>query len=131
MTSWTDDQLKQLRQLSNHKVVADVSGEYNWMHNITGKWEVHSVKVFEDQNTAYSWLYFWIDKWGKELDDRFSSKLKQDRRKLKSIKRSKRMTNKEKIQSIRTLMTNYTLQDIANELSVSASTVKRSIRQMT
>tara|TARA_R110002124_G_C8746785_1_gene497899 strand:- start:335 stop:730 length:396 start_codon:yes stop_codon:yes gene_type:complete len=131
MTSWTDDQLKQLRQLSNHKVVSDISGEYNWMHNITGKWEVHSVKVFEDQNTAYSWLYFWIDKWGKELDDRFSSKLKQDRRKLKSIKRSKRMTNKEKIQSIRTLMTNYTMQEIANELSVSASTVKRSIRQMT
>lgn len=131
MTSWTDDQLKQLRELSNHKVVADISGEYNWMHNINGKWEVHSVKVFKYQNTAYSWLYFWIDKWGKELDNRLSSKLKQDRSKLKSIKRSKFMTNKEKIKSIRTLMTNYTIQEIANELSLSASTVKRSIRQMT
>ena len=125
MTSWSDLHLEELSNLSNHKVVADTAGEYNWMHYINGKWELHSIKVFEEENTAWNWAYFWVDKWGKELDDRRATQARRSKRRLKAIRRSVSMTNKSKALEIRTLMTDWTQQEIANELSISRSTVKR------
>lgn len=125
MTSWSDLQLEELSDLSNHKVVPDTAGEYNWMHKLNGKWEIHSIKVFEEENVALNWLYFWIDKWTKELMDRKALQARRANRRLKAIRRSVTMTNKTKALELRTLMTSYTIQDIANELSVSLSTAKR------
>jgi hypothetical protein len=128
MTSWTDDQLEQLANISNHKMVEDAGGEYRWMHNINGKWEVHSIKVFEDINTPYSWLYFWVDKWDEELKNRREKAFRSKNRKLRAIKRNSRLDNKTKVLRLRTLMPEYTQQDIANALSISLSTVKRYLR---
>ena len=125
MTSWSDLQLEQLRKLSNHKVVPDTAGEYNWMHKLDGKWELHSIKVFEDENVALNWLYFWLDKWGKELDDRLALQARRAKRRLKAIRRSITMTNKEKAIELRTLMTSWTQQEIANELNINRRTVIR------
>ena len=125
MTSWSDLQLEELSKLGNHKVVADTAGEYNWMHYINGKRELHSIKVFEEENKAWNWAYFWVDKWGKELQDRRATQARRSKRGLKAVRRSVSMTKKEKALAIRTLMTSWTQQEIANELSVSRSTVKR------
>ena len=125
MTSWSDLQLKELRELNNHKVVSDIAGEYRWMHKLDGKWEVHSIKVFKEENVALNWMYFWSDKWNKELQDRRATQARRSKRRLKAIRRSVTMTKKEKALEIRTLMTSWTQQEIANELSISRSTAKR------
>lgn len=125
MTSWSDLQLEELSNLSNHKVVPDTAGEFRWMHKLNGKWEIHSIKVFEQENVALNWLYFWLDKWTKELMDRKAMKARRAKRRLKAIRRSITMTNKEKALEIRTLMTDWTQQEIANELSVNRKTVMR------
>ena len=63
MTNWSDEQLERLVNVDNHKMVKDVAGETRWMHSLSqGKWNTHSIKVFEDEKKAYSWLYFWIPK---------------------------------------------------------------------
>ena len=68
MTNWSDEQLERLVNVDNHKMVKDVAGETRWVHSLSqGKWNTHSIKVFEDEKTAYSWLYFWIPKWDSEL----------------------------------------------------------------
>tara|TARA_R110000765_G_scaffold413152_1_gene513082 strand:- start:80 stop:469 length:390 start_codon:yes stop_codon:yes gene_type:complete len=125
MTSWNDLQLEKLSNISNHKVVPDIAGEFNWMHNINGKWELHSIKVFEQENVAYSWMYFWLDKYNKELTDRRATQARRSKRRMKAIRRSVTMTNKEKALEIRTLMTSWTQQEIANELSIGKRTVER------
>ena len=96
MTSWNDLQLDKLSNISNHKVVPDIAGEFNWMHNINGKWELHSIKVFEEENVAYSWMYFWLDKYNKELTDRRATQARRSKRGLKAVRRSISMTKKEK-----------------------------------
>ena len=125
MTSWSDLQLEELSNRTNHKVVPDIAGEFNWMHNINGKWELHSVKVFEEENVAYGWMYFWLDKYNKELTDRRATQARRSKRRMKAIRRSVTMTNKEKALEIRTLMTSWTQQEIANELSIGKRTVER------
>ena len=125
MTSWSDLQLQELSNRTNHKVVPDTAGEFRWMHKLNGKWEIHSIKVFEQENVALNWLYFWVDKWTKELQDRRAIQARRSKRRLKAIRRSITMTNKDKALEIRTLMTDWTQQEIANELSISRSTVKR------
>ena len=125
MTSWTTEELEQLSNIDNHKIVKDVAGEYRRKHKLNNKWEMHSIKVFEDNKTPYSWLYFWIDKWGKELMERRSEASKIARRKIRSIRRSKRMPDKEKAIQIRNISDSYTVQEIANELSKSKRTIER------
>mgnify|MGYP003676021954 CR=1 FL=1 len=125
MSSWSDLQLEQLSNRTNHKVVPDTAGEFRWMHKLNSKWEIHSIKVFEEENVAYSWMYFQLDRWDKELKDRRATQARRSKRRLKAIRRSVTMTNKSKAIELRTLMTDWTQQEIANELSISRSTVKR------
>ena len=125
MTSWTTEELEQLSDLDNHKIVRDSAGEYLWKHKLDNKWEMHSIKVFEEINTPYSWLYFWIDKWSKELRERRARVARQTRRRMNRVRRSKRMTNKEKAIEIRNISDSHTVQEIANELSISKRSVER------
>jgi hypothetical protein len=125
MTSWTTEELEQLSDLDNHKIVRDSAGEYLWKHKLDNKWELHSIKVFEEINTPYSWLYFWIDKWSKELRERRARVARQTRRRMNRVRRSKRMTNKEKAIEIRNISDSHTVQEIANELSISKRSVER------
>tara|TARA_R110002073_G_C9007254_1_gene539492 strand:- start:76 stop:474 length:399 start_codon:yes stop_codon:yes gene_type:complete len=131
MTSWSDLQLKELSLRSNHKVVPDTAGEYRWMHKIDNEWSIHSIKVFEDEDQAYSWMYFWVAKWDAELMDRQTRTARGKQRKLRALRKNTRKTTTQKIQELRTLMAEYTVQDIANEFGVSRSTVDRAIKLMT
>ena len=125
MTSWSDKQLEELVNMDNHKIVQDTAGEWRWMHNISGKWEMHSIKVFDDSNLPYSWLYFWVDLWNSELKERRAKDFRSRNRKLRALKKNSRVSNKEKVLRIRTLMPEYTTADIANLLSVTRQTVSR------
>tara|TARA_R110001592_G_scaffold247171_1_gene509225 strand:- start:302 stop:691 length:390 start_codon:yes stop_codon:yes gene_type:complete len=129
MTNWSDEQLERLVNVDNHKMVKDVAGETRWMHSLSqGKWNTHSIKVFEDEKIAYSWLYFWIPKWDSELRLRKSTRAIKVRKRLKRIKRSVRMIISDKIIEMSVLLPNYTHTDIANELGVSRSTVTRALK---
>ena len=129
MTNWSDEQLERLVNIDNHKMVKDVAGETRWMHSlIQGKWNIHSVKVFEDEKMAYSWLYFWVPKWDSELRLRKSTRAIKVRKRLKHIKRSVRMMVSDKIIEMSILLPNYTHTDMANELGVSRSTVTRALK---
>ena len=129
MTNWSDEQLERLVNIDNHKMVKDAAGETRWMHSlIQGKWNIHSIKVFEDEKMAYSWLYFWIPKWDSELRLRKSTRAIKVRNRLKRIKRSVRMIISDKIIEMSILLPNYTHTDIANELGVSRSTVTRALK---
>jgi hypothetical protein len=128
MTSWTDEQLDRLVNIDNHKMVKDSAGETRWMHSLlNGVWDIHSIKVFEEEKLAYSWLYFWITKWDEELRLRKSTRAIQVRKQVKRIKRSVRTVVSDKVVELKSLLTSYTNQEIANELGVSISTVKRAL----
>lgn len=125
MTSWTNSELKQLCDLSNHKISPDIAGEFRWYHKLNGKWDIHSIKVFEDENKPLSWMYHWRAKWSEELEQREVKANRSIHRKLRAIRKSVRKTNKVKALEIRTLMKDYTIQEIANELSLGKRTVER------
>ena len=125
MSSWSNLQLQELSNRTNHKVVRDIAGEFRWMHKLNSKWEIHSIKVFEEESVAYSWMYFQLDRWDKELKDRRATQARRSKRRLKAIRRSVSMTNKSKAIELRTLMTDWTQQEIANELGVNRKTVMR------
>jgi hypothetical protein len=131
MTNWTDEQLERLVNIDNHKMVKDTAGETRWMHTLEeGVWDIHSIKVFEEEKLAYSWMYFWITKWDDELRLRKSTRAIKVRKRLKRIKRSVRMLLSDKIIEMSELLPSYTHLDIANELGVSTKTVQRAIKQM-
>tara|TARA_R110000751_G_scaffold53664_1_gene116086 strand:+ start:744 stop:1133 length:390 start_codon:yes stop_codon:yes gene_type:complete len=129
MTSWNDEQLERLVNIDNHKMVKDSAGETRWMSSMVHtKWDIHSIKVFEEEKLAYSWLYFWITKWDDELRLRKSTRAIQVRKRLKRIKRSVRMLVSDKILELSELLPSYTHTDIANELGVSRATVTRALK---
>ena len=128
-TSWSDNELKQLIDIDNHKMVKDVCGDIRWYNKINGKWKIHSIKVFVNFTLPYSWLYYWLSLWEKELKSRKLTKHKSDRKKLKSIRESTRMLIANKVVEISELLPEYTQQEIANELGVSVKTVQRAFKK--
>ena len=95
MTSWSDLQLQELSNRTNHKVVPDTAGEFRWMHKIDNEWSIHSIKVFEDEDKAYSWMYFWLAKWGQELMDRQAKTFRGKQRKLRALRKNTRKTTRD------------------------------------
>ena len=52
-TSWTDSQLEQLYKPFNHKIEFD-GYQYKWLHKLDGVWNIHSLKLFDDENSLVS-----------------------------------------------------------------------------
>ena len=130
MTSWSDKDLECLSQLENHKIVQDIEGEYRWMHRLSGgKWDIHSIQVFESEKTPLEWMYMWVSLWDKELKSRKSEAFKMVRKERNRIHRSKRMSKAEKSISLRNLLPELTQQEIANEIGVGIATVKRYLKK--
>jgi len=129
MTSWSDSELEQLSSVDNHKVIKDIAGEYRWMHKLNGKWSVHSIKIFENESTPLAWMYMWLTMWSDELKSRREAATRKLRRERKRINRSTRLTIKEKAKALRTLLPDFTQQELANEVGVGIATVKRYLKQ--
>ena len=128
ITSWSNESLSELSNRNNHKVVKDTAGEYRWYHKLNGKWSIHSIKVFEDEATPLHWMHTWLSLWRGELDKRVTKKANRDRRSKKSILRSFKTSKQEKAILLSKLLTSHTQVEIANELSINVSTLKRYLR---
>ena len=128
-TSWTTEQLHQLSQRFNHKIVKDNAGEYRWYNNIENKWQIHSIQVYETYSKPASFLEYWLVKWNDEYTDRINKEFRQRRRQYKRLKRKVKITQTELVNELKGLFPEWTNQEIANDLGISPSTVKRCIRK--
>ena len=133
-TSWNDKQLKELIDPNNHKITFN-GIEWDWMHNINGSWERHSIYQYKDSNKHYSNLYFWLNNWSKELKERNKKTLinmkKNTRLEKKAIKLRENNTNTfTKVRTIKELLPNSTIDTVATILNVNISTVKRHLLKL-
>jgi len=129
ITSWRNESLSELSNRNNHKVVKDTAGEYRWYHKLNGKWSIHSIKVFEDEATPLHWMHTWLSMWRNELDRRITKKASRDRRAKKSVLRSSKTSKQQKAILLSELLSEYTQQELANELQVSIATLKRYLKK--
>ena len=64
--SWSTEDLNQLRDIKNHRIIKDKFGCYLWECKLNGSWERRSIEDYTDHKKPYSHLYFWLDIWNKE-----------------------------------------------------------------
>ncbi len=126
-SSWTDQQLEKLCDPSNHKVISD-GYEWIWMNKIAGKWELHSIKLFEESSKAYSWLQWNLDVWAKELLSRRkkqAAKARRIDRKIRRIIEQHDYETNKKVLEIHKLNPELTMKEIGLMVGISKSTVTR------
>ena len=139
-TSWSNEQLDKLIDPTNHKITYD-GYEYRWYHKINGnKWESHFIKGYKDYNTLYSFLYFWIPLWSKELNERkkevYRIGIKEVKKELQITKTyvgiSERddLTTKEKIEMMNNLNEITNCDEVATILKVSSTLVRNHLRNL-
>ena len=71
-TSWSNEDLKKLTIVKNHKIVFD-GYEYTWYRKLKDDWEIHFIRNFKDRKKAFAYLKYNISKWNKELNNRIDS----------------------------------------------------------
>lgn len=134
-TSWTTEQLSELINADNHKVVYD-GYHYRWHKKILGKWSIQSLQLYDTYDKASHHLHYWLAKWREELNSRIDTenkillkKTKDNRRKIARIVRRHNLDVTEKALEIHKLNDKLTHQDIANELGVSKKTIQRAFKR--
>ena len=136
MTNWSTEELKHLKEMTNHKVVYD-GYEFIWMHRLDGEWNRHYVNNFEDYNKPMSWIHHHVYNWGKEYRQRHAKYLDDMRIqldidiKIREISKEANVKTKEKVIEILHLKPNISNKDIAGILGVTIKSVeyhKNSIR---
>ena len=132
-TSWSTEHLRQLKEITNHKVIYD-GYEFVWMSKIDGKWQRHYTANFEDYNKPMSWIYFTISRWDKEYKQRSESYFNEMIKELEVDVKIKEISNeyskktKQKINEIKTLKPTISNKEIADILDVSIRTVERHLK---
>lgn len=129
MSSWTDKELERLCDPMNHKIVSD-GFDYRWYHKLNGKWEIHSIKVFEDYEKPYSWLQYWLSNWSKELTQRRKNYARNKQKITNRIKRISEMhdhSTHQKVLRIHSIDPSLTNQEIGLELNISDRMVRKYI----
>ena len=129
MSSWSIEHLRQLKEITNHKVVYD-GYEFVWLSKLDNKWSRHYIRNFTDYNTPMSWIYFCIAKWNKEYLDRQNSYIIDMRKeldieiKITEISRDAKAKTKAKIKEIIELKPNISNKDIADILGVTIKSIE-------
>ena len=137
--SWTDEELKLLTDVYNHKIMFD-GYEYIWMVKLNGDWSKHSFQNFETYGKAVHYLRFHMYLWDKELHKRkhkkkrknFFSEMKKhvkSQEKIYKIAKS-RMPTIEKINFIRLENPNISKHQICELLDIKASIYYRHLRTL-
>ena len=137
--SWSNEDLRQLKEIKNHLIKYD-GYEYYWMRNLNDKWETHFIKNFETRDKAYSYLMYNIGKWEKEFSNRIVKPrnellLKQQKEKLEiefityEIAQSQIKT-KEKICRIKNINDEVSVKELSELLDLQTSIVHRHIRNL-
>ena len=126
-TSWSNNQLKQLKDISNHKIIYD-GYEFVWMAKLDGNWNRHYVANFNNYNKPMSFIHTSIYK---EYKNRYSEYLEDMRKSLeidiriKEISRVANIKTKQKILEILNLKPDINNKDISDILGVTIRTVER------
>lgn len=129
-TSWSDNHLKQLKDITNHKVIYD-GYEFVWMSKLDGNWNRHYTTNFDNYNKPMSWIHTSIYKWNKEYKNRYSQYLEDMGRSLeidiriKEISRVANIKTKQKILEILNLKPDINNKDISDILGVTIRTIER------
>ena len=56
-SNWSDEDLKSLTKVKNHKFVFD-GYEYTWYRKLKDDWEIHFIRNFTDRKKAfYKWSF--------------------------------------------------------------------------
>ena len=129
MTNWTTEQLGNLKNVTNHKVVYD-GYEFVWMSKPNDTWTRHCVSNFKDYNKPMSWIHHHTYNWGKEYRQRHDRYLQDMRKsldidvKIREISREAKVKTKEKVKEIINLKPTITNKDIADILGVTIKSVE-------
>ena len=129
MTNWTTEQLKNLKEVTNHKVIYD-GYEFVWMSKPDNIWSRHYISNFEDYNKPMSWIHHHTYNWGKEYKQRQEKYLADMRRsleidvKIREISREAKVKTKEKVREIVNLKPTISNKDIADILGVTIKSVE-------
>lgn len=130
MSSWSTEHLKQLKEITNHKVVYD-GYEFVWMSKLDDTWSRHYIRNFEEYKQPMSWIYFNISMWDSEYRNRQATYLKDMMKdldveiKITQISREANVRTKNKIKEILQLKPNMSNKDVADILGVTIRTVER------
>lgn len=130
MSSWKTSHLRDLKEMTNHKVVWD-GYEFIWLSKLDNKWSRHYVSNFTDYNTPVSWIHFNLNVWNKEYIKRQSKYLRDMKReldvdiKITEIGRESSVRTKEKIKEIIELKPNISNREISEVLGVTIRTIER------
>ena len=136
-TSWTTEQLSALTFYENHKVIYD-GYNYIWFHKLEpNKWELHSIKEFENLIDAYSWIHYCIAKWTKELYERkkeasfkYLANMKSElyiTEQAYNIAKDTQLKTKQKVSLILDLLPETKSSDIAKMIGVSKRVINKHI----
>jgi len=130
MTNWSTEDLRNLKEMTNHKVVYD-GYEFVWLSKRQGKWNRHYTNNFEDYNKPMSWIHHHVYNWGKEYRQRHAKYLDDMRIqldidiKITEISREANTRTKIKINQILKLKPILNNQQIADILGVTIRTIRR------
>ena len=130
MTNWTTEQLKNLKEVTNHKVIYD-GYEFVWMSKPDDIWSMHYISNFEDYNKHMSWIHHHTYNWNKEYKQRQEKYLADMRRsldidvKIREISREAKVKTKEKVREIVNLKPNISSKDIAYILEITPRAVNK------
>ncbi|QBA63664.1 hypothetical protein [Muriicola soli] len=130
MTSWSDKELEALCDPNNHKIRFD-GYDYWWYHKINGKWELHSIKEYENYQKPYSYLEYWRNLWERELISRRRIAMKKKlslEKKIWDICAVLEYETYQKVLEIHKLDPTLTNKEIAAMLSVSQQLVGRYLK---
>lgn len=129
MTSWSTEELNNLKEITNHKVVYD-GYEFVWMSRPNNKWLRHFVSNFEDYNKPMSWIHHHTYNWGVEYRARQAKYLEDMRKsldvdiKIQQISKEAKVKTKEKISEILKLKPSISNKDIASVLGITIKSVE-------
>ena len=127
---WSTEHLKELKELTNHKVIWD-GYEYVWMSKRDNKGQRHYVRNFDNYNTPMSWIFFNLSKWNNEDNERSKQYLKkmqldlETEVKITEISREASIKTKEKIHRVHKLIDNISNKEISDILGVTIRTIER------
>ena len=129
MTNWTTEELSNLKDVINHKVIYD-GYEFVWMSKPNTTWERHYVSNFEDYNKPMSWIHHHTYRWGKEYKQRHGKYLSNMRKSLEldiqiiEISRKSKLNTKQKVRKILNLKPNISNKGMADILGVTTKSVQ-------
>ena len=130
MTNWTTEDLRNLKEMTNHKVVYD-GYEFVWMSRLSGQWSRHYISNFKDYNKPMSWIHHHIYLWGKEYKQRHAKYLDDMRLQLdidvriREISREANVTTKQKVMEVIKLKPDISNKEISDILGVTIRSIER------